>query len=85
MPTVFRFDGMRVAIYPNDHPPAHVHVISSDAEAVYDLNCLEGPPVLRGSFRFKTRDLTRIAAALAASLRTLCEEWDLIHGSHARR
>jgi hypothetical protein len=26
MPTVHRFDGLRVVIYPNDHRPAHVHV-----------------------------------------------------------
>jgi hypothetical protein len=26
MPTVMRFDGLRVLIYPNDHRPAHVHV-----------------------------------------------------------
>jgi hypothetical protein len=27
MLTVIRIDGLRVAIYPNDHRPAHVHVI----------------------------------------------------------
>ncbi len=84
MPTILRFDGMRVLIYPNDHPPAHVHVMSSDCEAVFYLNCLDGPPVLRESFAFNTKQLTRIAAALASSLKTLCEEWDIIHGNHAR-
>ena len=29
VPTVMRLDGPRVAIYPNDHPPAHVHVIGA--------------------------------------------------------
>jgi hypothetical protein len=25
MPTVMQFRGLRLAICPNDHPPAHVH------------------------------------------------------------
>jgi hypothetical protein len=75
---------MRATIYPNDHPPAHVHIISSDAEAVFDLNCPTGPPVLRNTFRFKRRELVRIVAALATTLKTLCEKWDRIHGTHPR-
>lgn len=27
MPTVLRVGGLRVVVYPNDHPPAHVHVL----------------------------------------------------------
>ncbi|WHZ20694.1 MAG: hypothetical protein OJF55_002843 [Rhodanobacteraceae bacterium] len=27
MPTILRLGGLRVVIYPNDHRPAHVHVI----------------------------------------------------------
>jgi hypothetical protein len=27
MPTVLRIGGLRVVIYLNDHPPAHVHVL----------------------------------------------------------
>jgi len=27
VPTILRIDGWRVVVYPNDHPPAHVHVI----------------------------------------------------------
>lgn len=27
MPTVDVIDGLRVVVYPNDHRPAHVHVI----------------------------------------------------------
>ncbi|MGO9259223.1 MAG: DUF4160 domain-containing protein [Bryobacteraceae bacterium] len=43
MPTVLRFDGLRVVIYPNDHRPAHVHMIGRGHEAVFDLNCPAGP------------------------------------------
>lgn len=38
MPTVLRFDGLRVVICPNDHLPGHVHVVGADCEAVIELN-----------------------------------------------
>ena len=38
MPTVLRFGGLRVVVYPNDHRPAHVHVIGKEHEALYELN-----------------------------------------------
>ena len=53
MPTVLSLDGLRVAIYPNDHRPAHVHVIGPGVEAVFDLRCPHGPPVLRESHGFR--------------------------------
>jgi hypothetical protein len=40
MPTVFRFDGLRVVIYPADQRPEHVHVEGAGGEAVFILNCL---------------------------------------------
>lgn len=43
MVTVLRGDGFRVVIYPNDHRPAHVHVIGAEHEAVFNLNCPAGP------------------------------------------
>ncbi len=57
MPVVYRFDGLRVVIYPNDHRPAHVHVKGSEGEAVFILHCPNGPPSLRESFGFNRRDL----------------------------
>ncbi len=50
MPTVKRIDGSRVVIYPNDHRPAHVHVIGSDSEAVFDLHCPFGPAEVRENY-----------------------------------
>src|SRR5271157_45063 len=44
--TFLRFLGFRVAIYPNDHRPAHVHVIGHGCEAVFHLNCPKGPVTL---------------------------------------
>jgi hypothetical protein len=79
MPTVLRIDGLRVTIYPNDHRPAHVHVIGAGREAVFDLHCPNGPPELRESFRFSRQQAVRIAADVAEHLTVLCEAWERIH------
>lgn len=82
MPTVYRYDGLRVVIYPNDHRPAHVHVKGADGEAVFILHCPEGPPELRESYGFGRPELGRIKDALAAVLADLCAEWRQIHGRY---
>ena len=65
MPTVLRLDGLRVVIYPADHRPAHVHVIGAKGEAVFVLNCPDGPPSLRESYGFSRREELRIQKDLA--------------------
>ena len=80
MPTVHRFDGLRVVIYPNDHSPAHVHVKGAGGEAVFLLNCPGGPPELRESFGFSLSDVRRIARALVAVVAQLCAAWRSMHG-----
>jgi hypothetical protein len=80
MPTVLRLGGLRVAIYPNDHQPAHVHVIAADREAAFDLHCPDGPPELRENFGFSRRQVTRITADLANHVVALCNAWEDIHG-----
>ncbi len=68
-------------IYPNDHRPAHVHVIGAGREAVFNLQCPNGPPILRESYGFANRELTGIARALGNALATLCDAWSGIHGA----
>src|ERR1035437_4943232 len=55
MPTVLRLGSLRVVIYPNDHRPAHVHVIGQGHRAVFILNCSTGPLSLRRSGFRSTR------------------------------
>jgi hypothetical protein len=81
MPTVLRFDGLRVVIYPNDHRPSHVHVIGPNKEAVFNLNCPYGPVELRENYRFSTRELGRINGVLTECLKRLCRAWENIHGN----
>ncbi len=79
MPTVLRFEGMRVVIYPNDHRPAHVHVIGASGEAVFNLQCPDGPPVMRENFGLGRSVLGKIADELTLALAMLCAAWGTIH------
>jgi hypothetical protein len=80
MPSVWRFGGLRVAVYPNDHPPAHVHVIGRGCEAVFQLNCPAGPVVLRENYGFARRDIAAIRRTLDDNVPALCSEWERFHG-----
>jgi hypothetical protein len=79
MPTVFTFEGLRVMVYPNDHRPAHVHVMGRGCEAVFNLSCPAGPPRLRENFRFSLREIKQTAAVLIRHLVELCRAWERIH------
>lgn len=79
MPTVLRFGGLRVAVYLNDHRPAHVHVIGRGCEAVFKLNCATGPVRLRENYGFSRAEISRIAKRLAKHLMTMCKAWGRIH------
>ena len=82
MGVVFRFGGFRIVIWPNDHRPAHVHVMASGAEAVFKLNCVAGPPKLRESFGFKLHEVNEIRKLIAENLEFLCMRWSEAHGAY---
>ena len=82
MPTILRIDSLRVVIYPNDHRPAHVHVVGPDGEAVFVLNCPAGPPELRDLYGFKLTEASRIQGVLADRLTSLCNSWRTLHGDY---
>ncbi|MHB1271448.1 MAG: DUF4160 domain-containing protein [Rhodanobacter sp.] len=82
MPTVLRFDGLRVVIYPNDHRPAHVHVKGATGEAVFFLHCPGGPPELRESYGFSRLEVSRIKEALSGELAALCDQWRTFHAHY---
>lgn len=81
MSTVARIGALRVVVYPNDHRPAHVHVIGGGCEAVFNLNCPNGPPELRENFGFSLTQVGKIKSALADDLKRFCTEWSKIHKS----
>jgi hypothetical protein len=80
VPTVLRFDGLRVVIYPNDHRPAHIHTIGRGHEAVFNLNCPAGPVALRENYGFSRQQIGRMVAVLVDYLDELCRAWEQIHG-----
>jgi hypothetical protein len=81
MPTVLTIFGLRVVVYPNDHRPAHVHVMGAGCEAVFKLHCPSGPVELRENFGFSRKELTKLSAELSANVQILCQAWGAIHGS----
>lgn len=80
VPTVLSLLGNRVVIYPNDHRPAHVHVIGGGNEAVFNLHCPSGPPELRENYGFSRSALRELKAELTDEIALLCGEWSKIHG-----
>lgn len=82
MPTVLRIGKLRVVIYPNDHRPAHVHVMGNGGEAVFKLHCPDGPPELRETYGYDRAHVNAIAKALARELTGLCTDWRTLHGAY---
>lgn len=76
MPTVLRSEGVRVAIYPNDHPPAHVHVIGPGWVVVVNLL---GPEV-REAIGCNEPEAKRALRLVAEHRTALLEAWRRIHG-----
>ncbi|WP_421567878.1 DUF4160 domain-containing protein [Stenotrophomonas sp. PD6] len=79
MPNVARINGLRVVIYPNDHGPAHVHIIGGGSEAVFLLRCPSGPPELRSNTGFTLGTLRGLRPRLAEMVPRLCAHWRRIH------
>lgn len=82
MPTVKNIDGLRVMVRTNDHPPPHVHVLGPGKEAVFELNCPDGPVTLRDNLGFSRKELQGIADDLSSCVPVLCGKWGEFHGNH---
>ena len=76
MPTVLRVGAMRVVIYPNDHPPAHVHVVGPGWVVVVDLIRMD----VRGAIGCNEQVAARALRAVEARRDMLMEAWRRIHG-----
>jgi hypothetical protein len=80
MPTILHKDGYRLVIYPNDHVPAHVHVLKGDAEIRIDLGDEERRPTLlsiRGSI--SNKEVARGLELVIANQMLCLEQWREIH------
>lgn len=79
MVTVLRANGLRVVIYANDHPPAHVHVMAGEGEAKINLLGDGGQPRLVWADRIGRGDLRRAMHLVADNQATLLSRWEEIH------
>lgn len=70
-----------MVIYPNDHRPAHVHVVGRGYEAVFKLNWPAGPVEIRENYGFSRSEVTHIESVLTNHLAALCNAWESIHGN----
>ena len=76
MPTALRIGGLRVVIYPNDHPPAHVHVLGPGWLIVIELI---GPKV-REAIGCNEQEARRVLRLIEDHQAELMEAWRLFHG-----
>jgi len=76
VPPSLRIDGWRIAIYPNEHPPAHVHVLGPGWVVVINLLGLE----VREAIGCEEREARRVLRLIAGHQETLMEAWRRFHG-----
>jgi len=80
MPSVLRTGSLRFVMWLNDHSPAHVHVISGDAEATIELGGQGARPRLIVNCGMKRADLANALRAVHENQAVLLERWRAIHG-----
>lgn len=71
-PVVFRTENLKYVIYPQDHQPAHVHVIGPDAEAKFEIKTLK----LMTNYGFNEKTLRKITKYLKERQNSLLEAWN---------
>lgn len=76
VPTVFTEEGYRFKIYPNDHPPAHVHVQKAEKEARVRI---DGLIEMLSNEGFNERELTIIMRLIHNHQGVLLAVWDTYH------
>ena len=75
MPTILRREGWRIVVYPNDHPPAHVHVIGPGWVMVVNLLGLE----VRETIGCTEQEARRVLRLIEAHQADLMEAWKRHH------
>ena len=79
MVTVHPFNGLRVFVYSNDHPPPRVNVAGGGKEAKFALNCPDGPVSLIRNFGSGIGELRMIQAELNDMIEFSRKKWTAIH------
>lgn len=81
MPTVYKEDGFRVVIYPNDHLPRHVHVFKAEAEVIIQLgNELELASIEQIYGNINSKEVAKALRIVQSNQAKLLVAWKTIHG-----
>ncbi len=78
MVTVHREGGFRVAVYKDDHEPAHVHVIK-DGEVIVNLTGAGGTPEIRQAYGSTKADIRKSLRIVTEQQGYLLAKWKEIH------
>ena len=79
MVAIHREAGLSIAIFKDDHDPAHVHV-RGDGEAKIDLIGPDGQPALVWSVGLSKSDLRRALRTVVDRQSEFLARWRAIHG-----
>jgi hypothetical protein len=83
MPTIIRQEGFRIVIYPNDHLPAHVHVVKGDGEVRIKLGKKESltpPSLMTVMGKISDKDVAKALFLVTEYQSQLLAKWSEIHG-----
>jgi hypothetical protein len=80
MPRVMEMDGFTFHMYPNDHPPPHVHVRRSGEECVVLLGDPEGAGSVRDYGDMRPVDARRAVWMVNCAWELLLARWRKLHG-----
>lgn len=76
MARIYHGNGFQVHVWPNDHPPAHVHVIRAEGLAIIDLLTLH----VREAYDMKPAELRRALRIVEDNRSQFLRKWRKIHG-----
>lgn len=80
MPTTLRRSGFLFVIYPNDHPPAHIHVLGNGGRAKILLKCDGQGNALVTVFGYTLKQAMDALKIVTKENETLLRAWRKIHG-----
>jgi hypothetical protein len=76
MPVIYREEGFRIVIWPNDHQPPHVHCFKANVEAVILLDSGR----VREANGMSARDVCRAVEIVSEHQDLFLNRWREIHG-----
>ena len=79
MVTVLRQGGFRIAIYLEDHEPAHVHVYG-DGEVKINLLSQSGRPQVVAHIKMRLGDVRKALRIVTEQQQMLLIKWNEYHG-----